>query len=103
MKINWKVRFRNPLFWAELAAAIVLPVLTCLGLRWEDMTTWAALGGVLLEAVTNPVILVSVAVRVWNAINDPTTRGVSDRDRAMAYETPCPTRQEDTAKKESGR
>lgn len=102
MKINWKVRFRNPLFWAELAAAIVLPVVTCLGLRWEDMTTWAALGGVLLEAVKNPVILVSVAVSLWNAINDPTTQGLSDSDRAMAYETPCPTRPEYTPKNESG-
>ena len=102
MEINWKVRFRNPLFWAELAAAIVLPVLTCLGLRWEDMTTWAALGGVLLEAVKNPVILVSVAVSLWNAVNDPTTRGISDSDRAMTYEAPCPTRLEGAAKNESG-
>ncbi len=88
MKINWKVRFRNPLFWAELAAAVVLPVLTCLGLRWEDMTTWAALGGVLLEAVKNPVILVSVAVSVWNAVNDPTTKGVCDSPRALGYDKP---------------
>lgn len=102
MKINWKVRFRNPLFWAELAAAIVLPVVTCLGLRWEDMTTWAELGGVLLEAVKNPVILVSVAVSLWNAINDPTTQGLSDSDRAMTYETPCPTRPEYTPKNEAG-
>ena len=102
MKINWKVRFRNPLFWAELAAAIVLPVVTCLGLRWEDMTTWAALGGVLLEAVKNPVILVSVAVSLWNAVNDPTTRGISDSDRAMTYEAPCPARLEGAAKNESG-
>ena len=102
MKINWKVRFRNPLFWAELAAAIVLPVVTCLGLRWEDMTTWAALGGVLLEAVKNPVILVSVAVSLWNAIDDPTTQGLSDSDRAMTYETPCPPRPENTPKNESG-
>ena len=66
------------------------------------MTTWAALGGVLLEAVKNPVILVSVAVSLWNAINDPTTQGLSDSDRAMTYETPCPTRPEYTPKNESG-
>ena len=88
MKINWKVRTRNPLFWAELAAAVVLPVLACLGLRWEDMTTWAALGAVLLEAVKNPVVLVSVAVSIWNAVTDPTTEGISDSPRAMTYEKP---------------
>ena len=91
MKINWKVRLRNPLFWAELVAAIVLPAVTYLGLRWEDMTTWAALGGVLLEVVKNPVILVSVAVSLWNAVTDPTTEGLSDSARAMTYEIPCPT------------
>ena len=88
MKINWKVRARNPLFWAELAAAVVLPVLACLGLRWEYMTTWAELGAVLLEAVKNPVVLVSVAVSIWNAVTDPTTEGISDSPRAMTYEKP---------------
>ena len=27
MKINWTVRFRNPVFWRNLAASIVLPIL----------------------------------------------------------------------------
>ena len=90
MKINWKVRFRNPLFWVELAAAVVLPVLTYLGLRWEDMTTWAALGAAMKGALGNPVILVSVAVSVWNAVTDPTTKGICDSARALGYETPCP-------------
>lgn len=88
MKINWRVRFKNPIFWAELAAAILLPILTYMGLSWQDMTTWPALGGVFVEAVQNPVILVSVIVSVWNAINDPTTSGVSDSEQAMTYEAP---------------
>lgn len=86
--INWKVRFRNPVFWAELAAAVVLPILAYMGLGWEDMTSWAALGGIFLEAVKNPVILASVIVSVWNAINDPTTKGLKDSDRAMTYDKP---------------
>lgn len=86
--INWKVRFKNPIFWAELAAAILLPILTYMGLSWADMTTWAALGGVFVEAIQNPVILVSVIVSVWNAINDPTTAGVSDSKQAMTYDAP---------------
>jgi phi LC3 family holin len=88
MKINWRVRFKNPVFLAELAAAILLPILTYMGLSWEDMTTWAALGGVFVEAIQNPVILVSVIVSVWNAVNDPTTSGVSDSEQAMTYEAP---------------
>ena len=88
MKINWKVRFKNPVFLANLAIAILLPILTYMGLSWEDMTTWAALGGVLLEAVQNPVIVVAVIVSVWNAVNDPTTAGLGDSAQALTYEEP---------------
>ena len=88
MKINWKVRLKNPVFWANLAAAVVLPVLAYLGLNWQDMTTWGALGSALLEAVKNPVIVVSVLVSVWNLLVDPTTKGVSDSTQALAYTEP---------------
>ena len=86
--INWKVRLKNPVFWVQIVVAIVLPILAYLGLSWEDMTSWSALGGIFLEAVKNPVILVSVLVSVWNAINDPTTKGLSDSQRAMEYHKP---------------
>lgn len=88
MKINWKVRIKNPIFWANIAASILLPVLTHMGLNWEDMTTWAALGGVLLNAIKNPVIVVAVVVSIWNAVNDPTTAGLSDSTQAMNYTEP---------------
>jgi len=88
MNINWKVRFRNPVFWAQLVLAVVLPILTQLGLRWEDITTWEALGAIFVQAAGNPVILVSVAVSVWNAVNDPTTKGLADSPRALTYEKP---------------
>lgn len=86
--INWKVRIKNPVFWVQIAVAIVLPILAYLGLSWEDMTSWAALGGIFLEAIKNPVILASVIVSVWNAINDPTTKGLADSYRAMTYDKP---------------
>ena len=88
MKINWKVRFKNPVFWANLAVSIILPILAYMGLSWEDMTTWSALGNVLLQAVQSPVIIVSVIVSVWNLINDPTTEGLSDSKKALTYTEP---------------
>ena len=88
MKINWKVRLRNPVFWVQVAVAVILPMLANLGLAWEDMTTWAALGGVLLESIKNPVIVVAVIVSVWNAVIDPTTAGVGDSSQALTYEKP---------------
>ena len=89
MKINWKVRLCNPVFWAQVAAAVVLPILAQLGLSWEDMDSWAALWAALVVAAKSPVILTAVAVSVWNAVNDPTTRGISDSDRAMSYHEPA--------------
>ena len=88
MKINWKVRLKNPVFWAQLAAAAVLPILAYLGLRWSDMTSWPALGGILVHAIKSPVILVSALVSVWGIINDPTTAGLSDSKKAMGYTAP---------------
>ena len=88
MKINWKVRIKNPVFWAQVAAAVVVPILAYLGMAWGDMTTWTALGGILLKAVQNPVILGSVVVSLWGIINDPTTAGLSDSKRALTYEAP---------------
>jgi len=50
MNINWKVRARNPVFWVQILCAAVLPILTYLGLSWEDMTSWAALGEIFVKA-----------------------------------------------------
>ena len=88
MKINWKVRIKNPVFWANIALAIFLPILAQLGMNWEDVTTWAALASILLAAIKNPVIVVAVLVSVWNALNDPTTAGISDSSLALTYTTP---------------
>ena len=89
MKINWKVRAKNPVFWANLAAAVILPILAYMVLNWNDMTSWQALGNVLFQAVQNPVIIVSVVVSVWNQINDPTTKGLSDSEKALDYDKPA--------------
>lgn len=88
MNINWKVRIKNPVFWTQVAVAIVAPILAGLGLQWEDMTTWAAFGDALVKAVMNPVIVVSVIVSLWGIINDPTTKGLSDSAQAMTYTEP---------------
>lgn len=88
MNINWKVRLRNPVFIAQVLASFIVPILAYFGLRWEDMTSWSALWKLLTDAVQNPVVIVSVIVSVWNAINDPTTAGLSDSSRALTYEVP---------------
>ena len=88
MKINWSIRWKNPVWWAELALAVLAPVLAHAGMAWEDVTTWAALGGLLLEAVKSPVVVVAVLVAAFNALTDPTTPGISDSERALEYTEP---------------
>ena len=90
-RINWKVRIKNPVFWVQAAIAVILPILTYFGLTWEDMTSWAAIGNLLLQAVKNPVVIAAVLASVWNAVNDPTTAGLKDSQRAMDYENPIGT------------
>ena len=48
----------------------------------------AALGEVLFSAIQNPVIVVAILVSVWNAITDPTTKGISDSAQALTYNKP---------------
>lgn len=86
--INFKVRFKNPVFLAQLVMAILLPILTYFGLTVEDMNSWSTLGKILLDAISNPYVIGTVIVSVWNAINDPTTKGFNDSSRAMTYTEP---------------
>ena len=94
MKINWKVRFNNPVFWRNIAVSIVAPILVYLGVGWESMTSWGALWEMFMQAASNPVIVVAVACSVWNAINDPTTEGYSDSAQALSYSEPKKTKGE---------
>lgn len=89
MKINWKVRIKNPAFWVQIAVSIIVPILAYFGINWSDLTTWAAVGSILWKAVQNPVVVGAVAISVYNACIDPTTKGMGDSARALGYETPA--------------
>ena len=86
--INWKVRFKNPTFWVSIGIAVITPILAYMGLTAQDLTTWAAVGSLLKSAVSNPYMLLLVAVSVYNAVIDPTTKGISDSAQALTYTEP---------------
>ena len=88
MKINWKIRFKNPVFIAQLVMAVILPILGYMGITTADLTTWQALGNVLVQSVINPYVLGLVIVSVWQTINDPTTSGIKDSTQALTYTEP---------------
>lgn len=87
-KINWLVRFKNPVFIIQILMAIILPILTYNGLQLSDVTTWDSVGELLLGAIKNPFLLGTVAWGVFNAITDPTTKGIADSENALTYKQP---------------
>lgn len=86
--MNWKVRFKNPLFIAQIILAVLTPILAYAGLTVKDLTTWQALGDLLMGALSNPYVLGLVVVSVFNAVTDPTTSGVKDSEQALTYTKP---------------
>lgn len=86
--MNWKVRLKNPLFIAQMILAVLTPILAYAGLTVKDLTTWQALGDLLMGALSNPYVLGLVAVSVFNAVTDPTTSGVADSEQALTYTKP---------------
>ena len=88
MKINWKVRIKNPIWWVQVVLAIVLPILSYFGYSFESMTSWDIVGQTLLRAIQNPYVIGITLVSVANTLNDPTTKGLSDSTDALNYTKP---------------
>lgn len=86
--INWKVRFKNPVFIFQLILAILAPILAYAGLTFQDLTSWTVLGDILLGAISNPYVIGLIIISLWNALNDPTTSGLTDSIRALSYTKP---------------
>lgn len=91
MMINWKVRLRSIQFWVGLVGVIFAPILTYLGIGYEDITSWEALGSIFANFFSNPYLIGVVVMAVLGAIGvitDPTTKGIEDSAQAMTYEKP---------------
>ena len=86
--INWKVRANNPQFWFQIFLAIAVPIGTYFGVTGKDITSWKVLIDLVGQAVSNPYVIAMVAVSVYNAVNDPSTKGVKDGENALEYVKP---------------
>lgn len=89
-KINWKVRFskNNILFIAQVIISVVIPILTYFGLQASDLTTWAKVWDTLIAAISNPYVVIMALVSFFNAVTDPTTKGIGDSTTALSYTEP---------------
>ena len=86
--INWKVRMKNPLFWVEVGLAVISTALVYNSLEQQDLTSWNGLGNLLVGIISNPYLLFMCGVSVFNAVNDPTTKGFKDSNNAINYSEP---------------
>lgn len=88
--INWKIRFNkdNITFIIRFLAALVIPVLAYLGLEVKDLTSWNLIGEVLLQFISNPFLLGLTVINALNMIPDPTTKGITDSEKALNYTEP---------------
>lgn len=83
MKINWTVRIKNKTFWLALVPAlflVVTQILQLFGMHLDLSNIEGQIAGV-IEAVF-------ALLAVLGIINDPTTSGVSDSERALSYVAP---------------
>ena len=83
MKINWKVRIKNKTFWLSIIPAVILlvqAVATVFGYTLD----LGEVGNNLIGVVNAVFVVLSII----GVVNDPTTSGISDSERAMTYETP---------------
>lgn len=81
MKINWKVRLKNPVFWLTVIPAVIALVYTVLGL-------FGVVPSISEDVLVNAVTAIISALTTVGVLIDPTTKGVSDSDRALTYEEP---------------
>ena len=81
MKINWKVRLKNPIFWITCAPTVIAAVYAILSacgitpsISENQVVDWV-MGGV-------------SALATLGVLVDPTTKGASDSEQALTYEYP---------------
>lgn len=81
--INWKVRIRNKAFWISIIPALALVAQAVAAVFGFEIDLSTIVGKIL--AVVDAVFAVLVILGV---VNDPTTAGISDSERAKGYEFP---------------
>ena len=81
MKINWKVRIKNPVFWLTAVPAVLTMVYTILGL-------FGIVPALSEDTLINALTAIISVLSALGVLVDPTTKGVQDSERAMTYDAP---------------
>ena len=82
-QINWTVRAKNKNFWLALIPALALlaqAVMAVFDIKLDF--------GVTVDRLLVVVNALFVVLALVGIVNDPTTQGLGDSDRAMTYKEP---------------
>lgn len=83
MKINWKVRIKNKMFWLSIIPAVLLLIQTVaapFGYKFDF--------GVLNQQLAEIINAAFVVLAILGVVVDPTTHGVNDSTNALNYDQP---------------
>lgn len=83
MKINWKVRLKNKLFWVAIIPAIIMLIQAIANVFGYSLDL-TVIGDKLLQVVEAVFVLLGIL----GIVIDPTTTGIKDSDRALTYNEP---------------
>lgn len=81
--INWSIRWKNRNFWVTLIPAVLLLIQVAASI-FGFTIDFGDLGNKLLAFVD----ALFVVLAILGIVNDPTTHGLSDSNRAMGYTEP---------------
>ena len=83
MKINWKVRIKIKAFWLAIVPAMLLLIQGIAAVFGFDIDL-GDLGNKIIDVINAGFVVLSIL----GVVNDPTTVGIRDSERAMNYEKP---------------
>lgn len=81
MKINWKVRLKQPAFWIATTPVVISFVYSVLAMA-------GVVPSITESSIQNLYIAVVAVLAQLGITVDPTTKGLSDSERAMTYKKP---------------
>ena len=83
MNINWKVRLKNKNFWLAIIPALLL-LIQAVAKVFGYSLDLGETGNALLTVVNAAFAVLAIL----GVVNDPTTKGLSDSERALEYKEP---------------
>lgn len=81
MKINLRVRAKNPMFWLTIIPAVS-------ALSYAVMACFDIVPAISEETLVNALTAIVTALTTLGVLVDPTTAGVNDSERALSYTKP---------------